>query len=89
MVITKTISHKGQVVVPKEIRTMLNIDYHDQIEWVVEDGVVKLQKPEINFLDLAGSLKPNVNKKISVDKSIEKAREEYTKKLADDFKLNE
>jgi antitoxin PrlF len=54
---TATMTSKGQITVPKEVRDRLGIQQGDKIEFVVEDGktVVRRAQPAENpFLKWAG-----------------------------------
>lgn len=53
-----TLSSKGQVTVPIEVRRKLALDVGDRLRWVVRsDGVVEITREESHTLrDLAGML---------------------------------
>lgn len=58
---TATMTSKGQVTVPKEVRDRLGIQQGDKIEFVVEDGktiLKKAQPVENPFLKWAGGFGP-------------------------------
>ncbi|MCP4756780.1 MAG: AbrB/MazE/SpoVT family DNA-binding domain-containing protein [Proteobacteria bacterium] len=52
-----TVTSKGQVTIPKEIRSFLDIKPRDKINFVVEDGKVFL-KPVKTLKDFRGSIVP-------------------------------
>jgi antitoxin PrlF len=65
---TSTLSSKGQVTIPKEIREALRIDPGDRVLFVVRtDGVVELRPETINLLDLVGILEPSAGQRATVD----------------------
>ena len=53
-----TLSSKGQVTIPRQIREILNIKQGDAVDFIVEKGIVKLKGiPTGRARALAGSLK--------------------------------
>ncbi len=38
--------HNGRTTIPKEVRAVLGINDGDQIEWVLENGEIKVRKNE-------------------------------------------
>jgi antitoxin PrlF len=59
MALTSTISSKGQVTVPLEIRQRLGLQAGDQIEFVVDQGrtILRPARPAENpFLQFVGAL---------------------------------
>lgn len=51
------VTTKGQVTIPIEIRRVLGIEPHDAVEFILEDGVVRLGKAQSITERTAGSLK--------------------------------
>ena len=52
---TSTITTKGQVTIPKQIRTLLNIDKGDRIEFLVDNnGTVTLWPITTDITELKG-----------------------------------
>lgn len=51
-----TLSAKGQVTIPKEMREALNLRTGDQLIYSVVDGEVIMTPKNIDFKDLAGFL---------------------------------
>lgn len=51
-----TLSPKGQVTLPKEMREALNLRPGDQIVYSIVDGEVVLTPKNVDFNDLAGLL---------------------------------
>ena len=65
---TSTISSKGQVTIPKEVRETLRLEVGDRLAFEVrEDGVVEIHPETIDVLSLCGTIKPKV-RGVSVDK---------------------
>ena len=53
-----TLSSKGQVTIPKEVRDALRIDSGDRLSFLVrDDGVVELRPETVDLKDLYGMLK--------------------------------
>ena len=63
-----TITNTGEIIIPPEIQSLLNLNPGDEIEFVVtEDGKVYLQPPQIDVEELFGILhKPGI-KPVSVE----------------------
>lgn len=56
---TAKVTSKGQITLPKEIRTALGIDLGDRVQFFVRaDGVVELRPRARDLLSLAGMLEP-------------------------------
>lgn len=60
VVATSRLSAKGQVVIPVEIRKMLNLEEGDTVKYILtEDGEIKIEPSKrSSVLDLFGSLIP-------------------------------
>ena len=53
------VTAKGQITLPKEIRTALGLDLGDRVQFFVRaDGVVELRARTRDLLSLAGMLEP-------------------------------
>lgn len=58
---TATVTSKGQVTIPKEVRDALGLEAGHQIAFVVrEDGVAEIRPEKIDLMSLCGILKPSV-----------------------------
>ena len=65
---TSTLSSKGQVTIPKEVREALHLDPGDRVLFVVrEDGVVELRPQTLDLRDLVGTLKPPAGRRVTVE----------------------
>jgi antitoxin PrlF len=51
-----TLTSKGQVTIPKEIRDELGLKPHDKIRFSLENGHVRLQKAYLSLEEIAGSI---------------------------------
>lgn len=58
---TATLTSKGQVTIPKEVREKLGLDTGDRLAFRIrEDGVVELAPETVDLMSLYGSLKPKI-----------------------------
>ncbi len=65
---TSTISSKGQVTIPKEVRQALRLDKGDRVLFLIrEDGVVELRPETVDLLDLVGVLEPSDGRHVTVE----------------------
>ena len=56
-----TITSKGQVTIPQEIRKALGLETGDKVFFrLTESGVVEMQPETLDLMSLCGSLKPRV-----------------------------
>lgn len=78
-----TLTRKGQVTIPKEVRDKLGLKPFDKIEMRVEDGEARLRKARPSLDELAGSL-PSLG--LSIDEMIALAKEERAKRTAQSLK---
>jgi antitoxin PrlF len=53
-----TITTKGQVTIPAEIRRHLGVGEHDQVAFVIENDQVRLQPVEFTLESAYGSVEP-------------------------------
>ncbi len=74
-----TVTEKGQVTIPQEIRRLMGLQPRDKVRFEVEDGIVKISRAESKILKWAGSVKPR-NK----PEDFEKIREEFEKGVAEE-----
>jgi AbrB family looped-hinge helix DNA binding protein len=55
---TSTVTSKGQVTIPKEVRDALRIGSGDRVAFILrEDGVVEMRPETVDLKDLYGVLK--------------------------------
>lgn len=55
---TSTLTSKGQVTIPKEIREALGLKEHDRVNFVKRGSDILIKPIKGNILDLRGSVKP-------------------------------
>ncbi|TAK37140.1 MAG: AbrB/MazE/SpoVT family DNA-binding domain-containing protein [Chloroflexota bacterium] len=74
-----TVTSKGQVTIPAEIRRMLRVSPHDKIAFVVEDDEVRIARRGSVVAQTAGVLKTD-----QPPLSAEKLREAAEQAIAED-----
>lgn len=58
---TSTMTSKGQITIPKEVREAVGLDTGQRVSFLVrEDGVVELRPENVDLLSLCGIIKPAV-----------------------------
>lgn len=75
-----TLTSKGQITIPKEIRDALHLTQNDKVAIVAEEGVAVIKPIKGNILDIGASIKISVKEK-PID--FKKARKETTRKIAE------
>lgn len=73
-----TLTSKGQVTIPKEIRDELGLKPHDKIRFSFENGHVVLRKAYPSLEEVVGSLPPLG---MPIEEAIEQAKEERAQRL--------
>ncbi len=74
-----TVTEKGQVTIPQELRRFLGLQPHDKVRFEVEGGVVKISRAESKLLKGFGAVKPR-----SRPEDFKKVREEFEKGVAEE-----
>jgi antitoxin PrlF len=70
-----TMTSKGQVTIPKEVRDSLHLKSGDRLSFRVrDDQVVEVVPEDIDLMSLAGSIKPRV-RGVSIEDMEETIRE--------------
>lgn len=59
--ITTTITQRGQVTIPAEVRRMLGVKPRDKVAFTIEDGVVRLTPVSFSLETAFGSVKPSTS----------------------------
>ena len=57
--ITTTITQRGQVTIPAEVRRMLGVKPRDKVAFTIEDGEVRLAPASFSLESAYGSVKPS------------------------------
>ncbi len=74
---TATVTSKGQITIPKEVRNRLGVDTGDQVDFVVNDrGDVVVRPVVLDVRELRGLLKRSQRRAVAVremDAAIERA----------------
>ncbi|MGI5837942.1 MAG: AbrB/MazE/SpoVT family DNA-binding domain-containing protein [Chloroflexota bacterium] len=75
--IVSTISSKGQVTIPAEVRRHLGVDRNDKLSFIIEpDGVVRLRAPRYPDIKSLRGVAGSLEKPISWPEMREIARED-------------
>jgi antitoxin PrlF len=76
-----TITNKGQITIPREIRDHLRLKPGDKIEFVIQpDGAVRLEALSVSIRSLEGSLRGYVKKRVTVEDMRKSVRNRFRKK---------
>jgi AbrB family looped-hinge helix DNA binding protein len=72
---TATITSKGQITIPKEVRDALGLDTGHRVAFLLrEDGVAEMRPENMDLMSLCGVLKPSV-KGVTVEDMKEAVRQ--------------
>jgi antitoxin PrlF len=74
-----TVTEKGQVTIPQEIRRIMGLHPRDKVRFEVEGDVVKISRASSKLLHWFGSVTPR-NK----PEDFQKVREEFEKGVAEE-----
>ena len=77
---TTSLTPKGQVTIPKEVRDYMGLRPFDRIEFYMENGEVKVRKAYPSLEEAAGSLPPLC---MPIEEAIAQAKEERARRLVD------
>lgn len=72
--VTTTVTQKGQITIPKNLRDKFGINYYDKVYIEAKRDHIRI-KPTVDIMDIAGTLHPRKNK----NKSALQAREYMAK----------
>jgi antitoxin PrlF len=65
---SSTLSSKGQVTIPVEVRRALHLSAGDRVLFIMrDDGVVEVQPKTVDVLDLVGILVPSDGRHLTID----------------------
>ncbi len=74
-----SVTEKGQVTIPQEIRRIMGLQPRDKVRFEVEGDVVKISRAESKLLKWFGSVPPR-----NRPEDFEKIREEFEKGVAEE-----
>lgn len=77
--IVTTMTQRGQVTVPAEVRRLLGLKRGDKLEFAIEDGEVTVARPKYTIETVYGSVPP-LGRDIDIDEAIESAKAEHAAK---------
>jgi len=64
---TATITSKGQITIPKEIRDALNLHPGDRLDFIIDNGRVYVQPADVDVRSLSGLLYKPGRTPVSLD----------------------
>lgn len=64
--LTSTVTSKGQITIPKEIRELLNLHPGDRLDFIIENGRVYVQPIDVDVRSLSGLLYKPARKSVSL-----------------------
>ena len=73
--VTSTITTKGQVTIPAEVRRHLGVGEHDQVVFIIDNDQVRLQPVDFTLESAYGSVAPK-NKPENFEVLTNRAKEE-------------
>ena len=56
---TTTITQRGQVTIPAEVRRVLGVKHRDKVAFTIEDGEVRLASASFSLESVYGSVRPS------------------------------
>ncbi|HEU5374573.1 MAG TPA: type II toxin-antitoxin system PrlF family antitoxin [Ktedonobacteraceae bacterium] len=74
-----TLTQKGQVTIPLEIRRLLGLEPHDRVRFEIEGDTVRITKAESKILQGYKSVTPR-----NIPEDFRVVREEFEKGVAED-----
>lgn len=78
-----TLTSKGQVTIPQEVRDALGLKPSDRISFCVEGAEARLRKAYPSLEEVVGSL-PALD--MPIDEAIERAKQERAKRFVDELR---
>jgi AbrB family looped-hinge helix DNA binding protein len=79
-----TISSKGQVTIPVDVRRQLGVGAANKVRLVVtEAGTVEVRRVRFTLESVLGSLASLLNESVDLEREIEEAREQAAAKISD------
>jgi AbrB family looped-hinge helix DNA binding protein len=78
---TSTITAKGQITIPADIRRHLGVDVNDRITFVVDGDDVRLQPARFSVATAYGSVEP-ITRPEDFEERIDQAKEERAQRAA-------
>jgi AbrB family looped-hinge helix DNA binding protein len=80
--ILASVTERGQVTIPAEVRKALGITARDKVDFVIEDGEVRLKRPKYTLQTAYASVPPLRGGK-DIDEAIREAKDERADRLVE------
>jgi AbrB family looped-hinge helix DNA binding protein len=84
-----SVTERGQVTIPAEVRKALGIKKREKVVFVMEDGAVRLQKPRFTLETAFMSIPPLNPPLVDVDQAIREAKDERADRLIEKMRRGE
>ncbi len=78
---TATITSKGQVTIPKNIRDELHLSSGDKLDFVIDNGVMKVLPMCRKSSEVIGMLSKKGRKRLSVEEMNDELKKTFRKKM--------
>jgi antitoxin PrlF len=78
--IMASVTDRGQVTIPAEVRKLLGIKARDKVNFVIEDGEITLRRPKYTLETAYASVPPLPGGK-DIDEAIREAKEDRADRL--------
>jgi AbrB family looped-hinge helix DNA binding protein len=78
--IMASVTDRGQVTIPAEVRKLLGIKARDKVNFVIEDGEITLRRPKYTLETAYASVPPLPDGK-DIDQAIREAKEDRADRL--------
>jgi AbrB family looped-hinge helix DNA binding protein len=80
--IETTLTQRGQVTVPAEVRRLLGLKARDKVSFTIDDGVVQLRAATFTLETAFGSVPP-LDPPMPVEEMVRVAKDERARRYAD------
>ncbi len=84
--ITASVTERGQVTIPAEVRRALGLKKRDKVNFVIDGEQILLRRPRFTIATAAGSVKP-IHR--DIDEMIREAKDERADRLIEKMRRGE
>ncbi len=79
--IVASITQRGQVTIPAEVRRLLGVKPRDKVAFKIEDGQVRLEPAAYTLESVYRSVPPLRGKRLSDEEMVRRAKDEHAAKV--------
>ncbi len=79
--IVSTVTSKGQVTIPVEVRRHLGVNVPDKVTFIIDGPDVRLRPVKYTLKSVMGAVKPLPGTSADFEREIEEAKEEAAERL--------